>query len=59
MWIRVIFCFPGKDIEIALTEIRKMQHKIDRMAMAEKNNKNRIQVLLEDKQRLQRWERSV
>ena len=52
--ILLIFCVPGKDIEIALTEIRKMQQKIDNMTTEEWNNKMTIQGLLEDKKRLQR-----
>ena len=49
-----MICFAGKDIEIALTEIRKMQQKIDHMADEERINMQRIQTLLEEKNRYQR-----
>ena len=50
----IMICFAGKDIEIALTEIRKMQQKIDNMADKERNNMQTIQTLLEEKNRYQR-----
>lgn len=45
---------PGKDIEIALTQIREMQLQIDGLVSEDRDNKNVIQGLLEDKKYLER-----
>jgi len=45
--------FLCKDIEIALTEIRKMQQKIDNMVTEEQNKIQTIQTLLEQKNHFQ------
>ena len=53
-----MICVPGKDIEIALTQIREMQLQIDGLVSEDRDNKNVIQGLLEDKKRLQRSDSS-
>ena len=49
-----MICVPGKDIEIALTQIREMQLQIDGLVSEDRDNKNVIQGLLEDKKYLER-----
>ena len=46
--------FSGKDIEIALTELRQMQLHIDSLVQEERANKNQIQKLLETKYQLEK-----
>ena len=46
--------FECKDIEIALTEIRQLQNHIDSLVREEQDKKNTIQVLIEERNELQR-----
>ena len=46
------FIFPGKDIEIALTEIRQLQNEIDNLIQEEMHKKNIIQELTEERNQL-------
>ena len=45
--------FLGKDIEIALTEIRQLQNQIDNLEQEEMNKKNIIEDLMEERNKLQ------
>ena len=47
--------FSGKDIEIALTELRELQNHIDTLMVKDKKSKSEIQELLETKYRLEKW----
>ena len=48
------FIFSGKDIEIALTELRELQNHIDTLMVKDKKSKSEIQELLETKYRLEK-----
>ena len=43
----------GKDIEIALTELRELQNHIDSLLVEDRAKKGQIQELLETKNRLE------
>ena len=45
----------GKDIEIALTEIRELQNNIDNLEVEEKAKQMLIQTLRLEREELQRW----
>ena len=45
----------GKDIEIALTEIRELQNNIDNLEVEEKAKQTLIQTLRQEREQLQRW----
>ena len=44
--------YLGKDIEIALTEIRELQNEIDNLIQEEMHKKNIIQELTEERNQL-------
>ena len=44
--------YSGKDIEIALTEIRELQNEIDSLIQEEMHKKNIIQELTEERNQL-------
>ena len=47
------FIFLGKDIEIALTEIRQLQNEIDNLIQEEMHKKNIIDDLTDQRNQLQ------
>ena len=46
--------FPGKDIEIALTELRELQNHIDTLMVKDQRSRSEIQELLETKYKLEK-----
>ena len=46
--------FSGKDIEIALTELRELQNHIDTLMVKEQQSRSEIQELLETKYKLEK-----
>ena len=53
--IQITIFVTGKDIEIALTEIRQLQNHIDSLVREEQDKKNIIQDLIEQRNELQKW----
>ena len=45
--------FSGKDIEVALTEIRELKNNIEDLIIEEKSKENRIKSLLDDRTKLE------
>ena len=45
--------FSGKDIEVALTEIRELKNDIEDLIIEEKSKENRIKNLLDDRSKLE------
>ena len=45
--------FSGKDIEVALTEIRELKNDIEDLIIEEKSKENRIKNLLDDRAKLE------
>ena len=48
------FLFSGKDIEIALTELRELQNHIDTLMLKDRQSRSEIQELLETKYKLEK-----
>ena len=46
-------CFSGKDIEVALTEIRELKNNIEDLIIEEKSKETRIKNLLDDRSKLE------
>ena len=45
--------FSGKDIEVALTEIRELKNDIEDLIIEEKSKENKIKNLIDDRAKLE------